>query len=107
MEWSFKVNAPGSLDVELITSQQKYGGGWDGQQRLVVAVASQTLSAVVADNGALENPSNPYWPYVISKMGRVRFNKRGTYNLSVKPEDFPAGQMYGLTLVSIRLRPVK
>ena len=107
MEWSFKVNAPGPFDVELITSQQKYGGGWDGQQRLVIAVASQTLSAVVADNGALENPSNPYWPYVISKMGRVRFNKRGTYNLSVKPEDFPAGQVYGLTLVSIRLLPVK
>ena len=107
IEWSFKVNAPGAFDVELITSQQKYGRGWDGGQRLAVTVGSQKLSAVVADNGALDNPSNPYWPYVISKMGRLRFDKSGTYNLSLRPEDFPPGQMYGLTLVAIRLVPAK
>ena len=53
MEWSFKVSAPGAFNVEPITSQQKYGRGWDGGQRLALTVGSQKLSAVVADNGAL------------------------------------------------------
>jgi alpha-L-fucosidase len=105
-QWSFKVNAPGTFDVELITSQQKYGRGWDGAQRVALDVASQKLSAVVADDGKLDNPSNPYWPYINSKVGRVRIEKSGKYDLSLKPEEIPAGQMYGLTLVSIRLLPV-
>ena len=107
VEWSFKVNAPRTFDVEMITSQQKYGGGWDGGQRIALDIASQKLSAVVADNGRLDNPSNPYWPYVVSKMGRVRIDKSGKYNLSLKAEDIPPGQMYGLALVSIRLAPAK
>ena len=106
-EWSFKVSAPATFEVEMITSQQKYGRGWDGGQRVVLDIASQKLSAVVADGGRLDNPSNPYWPYVASKMGHVRIDKSGKYNLSLKPEDIPAGQMYGLTLVSIRLVPAK
>jgi len=106
-EWSFKVSAPATFEVEMITSQQKYGRGWDGGQRVVLDVASQKLSGVVTNGGKLENPSNPYWPYVVSKMGRVHVDKSGKYNLSLKPEDIPAGQMYGLTLVSIRLVPAK
>lgn len=107
IEWSFKVNHPGAFDVELVTSQQKYGHGWDGGQRVTLDVASRKLSAVVADNGKEDNPSNPYWPYVISKMGRVRLEKSGEYTLSLKPDDIPAGQKFGLTLVSIRLVPAK
>jgi alpha-L-fucosidase len=107
VEWSFKVNGPGTFDVELITSQQKYGGGWDGGQRVTLDIASQKLSAVVSDGGRVDNPSNPYWPYMVSKMGRIRIGKSGEHRLSLKPEEIPAGQMYGLTLVSIRLAPAK
>src|SRR5262249_5460916 len=107
MEWSFKVNAGGAFDVELVTSQQKYGRGWDGGQRVALELGSQKLAGVVADNGKEGNPWNPYWPYVISKMGRIRVDKTGKYNLTLKPEDIPAGQNYGLTLVSVRLVPAK
>jgi len=107
MEWNFKVNAAGVFDVELITSQQKYGRGWDGGQHVALELGSQKVSGVVADNGKEDNPSNPYWPYVISKMGRMRVDQVGKYSLSLKPEDIPAGGNYGLTLVSVRLAPVK
>jgi alpha-L-fucosidase len=107
IDWSFKVRNPGSFDVEVITSQQKYGNGWDGGQKLNLQVVSQDLSGVISDNGKEDNPSNPYWPYVISKIGRIRVDKAGKYTASVKPQDIPAGQKYGLTLVSLRLVPVK
>jgi alpha-L-fucosidase len=105
--WDFKINHPGTFDVELITSQQKYGNGWDGGQQVSLEIASQKLSATVADNGKQDNPSNPYWPYVISKIGRVQVGKSGKFSASLKTDKFPEGQRYGLTLVSVRLVPVQ
>jgi len=105
IDWSFKVNHPGEFAVEMVTSQQKYGNGWDGGQRVKLKIGDQELAAVVADDGREQNAANPYWPYVISKVGRVRLEKVGTYTLSLKPEDIPASQKYGLTLVTVRLVP--
>jgi alpha-L-fucosidase len=103
IEWSFKVNHPGDFEVELVTSQQKYGNGWDGGQHVSLEIASQKVNGVVADNGKEDNPSNPYWPYVISKLGRIHIDTAGKYSATLKPTDIPAGQKFGLTLVSVRL----
>jgi alpha-L-fucosidase len=62
MEWSFKVNHPGAFDVQLITSQQKYGNGWDGGQRVIIEALSQSLAGVITDGGRLDNPANPIGP---------------------------------------------
>jgi alpha-L-fucosidase len=110
--WKFKVNHPGAFAVELVTSQQKYGTGWDGGQSVTLNFAGQNvaehkLAGVVADNGKEDNPSNPYWPYVISKIGRVQISKSGEYSGTLTVDGIPAGQKFGLTLVSIRLVPAK
>jgi len=107
IDWSYKVNHPGEFSVEMVTSQQKYGNGWDGDQRVRLKIGDHELAGVVADNGKEVNPANPYWPYVITKLGRVKLDRTGTYTLSLKPEDIPAGQKYGLTLVAIRMEPVQ
>jgi len=107
IEWNYKVNRPGEFQVDLITSQQKYGNGWDGGQRLVARTAGQDLAATVADDEKEVNPANPYWPYVVTKLGRVRLDKPGAYSLSLKPQSIPDGQKYGLTLVHVRMTPVK
>jgi alpha-L-fucosidase len=107
LEWSFKVNHPGEFDVELITSQQKYGNGWDGGQHVNITVGKRELSGLVGDNGKQDNPANPYWPYDISKMGKVRLDQAATYTVSLKPDKIPDGQKYGLTLVTLRLVPAK
>jgi alpha-L-fucosidase len=107
IDWNFKVRDGGKYDVELVTSQQKYGNGWDGGQRVTVQVGEQKLSTVVADNGKEDNPANPYWPYVISRIGSVQLDKAGKYSLALKPQDIPEGQKFGLTLVAVRLVPAK
>jgi alpha-L-fucosidase len=107
IDWSYKVNHTGEFEVEMITSQQKYGNGWDGGQRVKVQVAGRELAALVADDGKEVNPANPYWPNVITKLGEVRLEKAGSYTLSLKPESIPDGQKYGLTLVAIRMAPAK
>jgi len=107
IDWNFKVRTAGKYNVELITSQQKYGNGWDGGQRVTVQVGEQKLSTVVGDNGKEDNPANPYWPYVISRIGSVQLDKAGKYSMALKPQDIPEGQKFGLTLVAVRLAPAR
>jgi alpha-L-fucosidase len=104
-EWKFQVSAPGSFNVVLITSEQKYGNGWEGGQHIVVDVAGKTLDTVVKNDGHLDNPGNPYWPYVISNLGTVTMDKAGEYQLSLKPRSIESPKGLGLTMVSVVLTP--
>ena len=103
VDWDFKVSMPGTFDVLIVTSQQKYGRDWEGGHVVALDVAGQKLKATVEDNGKEENPANPYWPYVISKAGRVTIDKAGKYSLTLKPETINADKKLGLTLVSVKL----
>jgi len=103
VDWDFKVSNPGTFDVVIVTSQQKYGRDWEGGHVVALDVAGQKLKATVEDNGKEENPANPYWPYVVSKAGRVTIDKAGRYSLSLKPESINADKKLGLTLVSVKL----
>jgi alpha-L-fucosidase len=107
VEWKFQVSHPGTFEVRLITSEQKYGNGWEGGQRVAVSVAGKTLDAVVKNDGQLDNPGNPYWPYVISKFGTVTVDKAGEYQLSLKPQSIESPKGYGLTLVSVEMNPIQ
>jgi alpha-L-fucosidase len=105
LSWDFRVVRPGEFDVVVVTSEQKYGRGWEGGHQIAIETAGQTLRAEVKEDGKEENPANPYWPYVISKVGRVRVDKAGKYTLSLKPEALKTEKQFGLTLVSVRLVP--
>lgn len=107
LEWDFKVVKPGTFDVVVVTSEQKYGRDWEGGHVLSLDVAGQKINASVENNGKEENPANPYWPYVISKMGQVTVDKAGKYHLTVKPETIKAEKKLGLTLVSVKLVPLR
>src|SRR5262249_9777144 len=102
---NYKVSHPGDFTVELVTSQQKNGAGWDGGQHVKVATNGKDLPVTVAEDRKEINPANPYWPYVVTKVGSVHIDKTGTYTLSLKPESIPDGQKFGLTVVSVRLTP--
>jgi alpha-L-fucosidase len=107
VRWDFKINRPGSFDVVVLTSEQKYGRDWEGGHAVGIEVAGRKLQGTVDNDGKEENPANPYWKYVISKMGRVTVEKPGTYNLALKPEMIRAEKKLGLTLVSVKLIPVE
>jgi len=72
-----------------------------------VQTGEKEIAGAVADNGKEVNPANPYWPYVVTKLGKIRLDKTGSYTLSLKPESIPDGQKYGLTLVNVRMVPVQ
>ena len=106
MDWTFKLSDPGTFDVVVVTSQQKYGRDWEGGHVLTLEIAGQKLKSTINDDGREENPTNPYWPYVISKAGRISIDKAGKYELALKPDSLTADKKLGLTLVSVKLVPV-
>jgi len=105
LDWQFKITRPGTFDVVIVTSEQKYGRDWEGGHTVALDVAGQKISGAVENNGKEENPVNPYWPYVVSKVGQVTLAKPGQFNLSLKPEMIKADKKLGLTLVSVKLIP--
>ncbi len=107
VSWDFRVSSPGEFDLAVITSEQKDGTNWEGGHRVALNVAGQDLKGAVSNDGKLINPSNPYWPYVISKMGKVKLTKAGAYHLTLKPESIEAQKKLGFTLVSVTLTPAK
>ena len=107
LDWNFKVSKPGTFEVFALTSEQKYGANWEGGHVVEIEVAGQKLKATIEIGGKEENPANPYWKYVVSKVGTVKIDKTGSFNLSLKPETIQAEKKLGLTLVSVKLIPVK
>jgi alpha-L-fucosidase len=103
LDWQFKITRPGTFDVVIVTSEQKYGRDWEGGHTVALDVAGQKISGAVENNGKEENPVNPYWPYVVSKVGQITLAKPGQFNLSLKPEMIKADKKLGLTLVSVKL----
>jgi hypothetical protein len=61
----------------------------------------------LAEDRREDNPANLYWPYVVSKVGRIRITRSGTYTAALQPSDIPIGQKVGITLVFLRLVPVR
>ena len=107
LNWDFKVSHPGTFEVVLLSSEQKYGRDWEGGHTVEIEVAGQKLKGQVNDNGKQENPANPYWKYVISKIGRVTIDKAGSYKLNLRPETIRAEKKLGLTFVSVKLIPAQ
>lgn len=107
LSWDYQVSIPGAFDVIAITSGQKYGKDWEGGHKVTVKTANKDLTALIADEGKVDNPSNPYWPYVRSKLGQIEISKAGKYVLSLQPQSLVTEKKFGLTLVSIQLVPRK
>lgn len=107
VDWDFKISKPGTFDVVVLTSEQKYGANWEGGHVITVETAGQKLNGTVNDEGKIENPANPYWKYVTSRIGRITIDRAGKYSLSLKPDAIRAEKKLGFTLVSVRLVPAK
>jgi alpha-L-fucosidase len=105
LAWDFKVVQPGAFDVILVTSEQKYGRGWEGGHKVVLDFDGQKVPGVVEAQEKRVPPHNPYWPYAVTKLGRVTLAKAGLHKASLVPESIVADKKLGLTLVSVELVP--
>jgi len=107
LTWTFKLVTPGTFDLRLVTSEAKYGNGWEGGHKVLVDLDGKKIETTVEAHEKRIPPHNPYWPYAITKVQRVTLDKAGTLNVALKPEKIAGEKKLGLTLVSVELVPVK
>ena len=91
--WRFKVTQTGTFDASVTFACAAGSGG----SEYTLSAAKQKLAGKVKDTGSWTN-------FVTEKVGVVKIEKPGTYNLSVKPETMPAGAV--MNLKSVTLVPV-
>jgi alpha-L-fucosidase len=107
LSWTFKLVTPGTFRLQLVTSEKKYGEGWEGGHKVVADVGGTKISGTVEANEKRIPAHNPYWPYVVSKLETITLDKPGTVTVSLKPEKIAGEKKFGLTLVALELVPVK
>ncbi len=104
MNWEFR-SAPGRFNVVVITSQTKNGADWEGGHQIALDVDGRKVEGTITDDNHVENPSNPYWPYVESRIGMVDLPQAALHVLSLRPVKIEAAKNLGITLVSVKLVP--
>ena len=92
--WCFKVTKTGTFNAAMTFACAAGSGG----SEYTLSVAKQKISGKVKDTGSWTN-------FVTEKVGTVKIEKPGTYNLSIKPESMPRGAV--MNLKSVALVPVK
>jgi len=92
--WRFKVTKTGTFNAAMTFACAAGSGG----SEYILSVAKQKISGKVKDTGSWTN-------FVTEKVGTVKIEKSGTYNLSIKPESMPRGAV--MNLKSVALVPVK
>ena len=56
LSWNFKISQPGTFDVVVLTSEQKYGRDWEGGHDVIVELAGQKVKSVVDNDGKGAKP---------------------------------------------------
>jgi hypothetical protein len=91
VRWEFSVTKPGTYAVEILQCCGKGSGG----STVDFAIGEQKLTVTVQDTGHFQN-------FVPRDIGKLRFEKAGTYTLSVKPTKKAGAAVMDLRQVTLK-----
>jgi hypothetical protein len=91
VRWEFTVAKPGTYAVEILQGCGKGSGG----STVDFAVGEQKLTVTVQDTGHFQN-------FVPRDIGKLKFEKAGTYTLSVKPTKKAGAAVMDLRQVTLK-----
>jgi len=108
LTWSFKVEKAGTYQIDLVTTETGSHGTpvWQGGQKVKISCAGQEQETTITDERKEYNQRSQYWKLVHSSGGKLKFDKPGTYELSLIPQSFTENKI-GFTFKEINLNPVK
>ena len=106
--WSFTVEKAGTYQVDLVTTETGSHGTpvWQGGQKVKIICAGQEQETTITDERKEYNQRSQYWKLVHSSGGKLKFDKPGTYELSLIPQSFTENKI-GFTFKEIKLNPAK
>jgi len=108
LTWNFTVEKAGTYQIDLVTTETGSHGApvWQGGQKIKISCAGQLQETTITADSKEYNQRSQYWKLIHTSAGKIKFEKPGTYELSLIPENF--GEIKtGFTFKEIQLTPVK
>lgn len=107
LSWNFKVEKAGTYQIDLVTTETGSHGTpvWQGGQKVKISCAGQEQETTITDERKEYNQRSQYWKLVHSSGGKIKFDKPGTYELSLIPQSFTENKI-GFTFKEMKLEPV-
>ncbi len=108
LTWNFTVEKAGTYQIDLVTTETGSHGSpvWQGGQKMKIRCAGQVQETTITADSKEYNQRSQYWKLIHTSSGKIKFEKPGTYELSLIPENF--GEIKtGFTFKEIQLSPVK
>ena len=91
VRWEFNVTRPGTYGVEILQGCGKGSGG----STVDFVIGEQKLTVTVQDTGHFQN-------FVPRDIGKLKFDKPGTYTLTVKPTKKAGAAVMDLRQVTLK-----
>jgi hypothetical protein len=91
VRWEFNVTKPGTYAVEILQGCGKGSGG----STVDFSAGDQKLAVTVQDTGHFQS-------FVPRDIGKLKFDKAGTYTLSVKPTKKAGAAVMDLRQVTLK-----
>ena len=107
--WEFKVEKPGSYQIDIVTTETGSHGSpvWQGDHEVRLSLNGKDMpTKIVADSKEI-NPHNLYWKKIHTNGDVIAFDKPGVYQLTMVAEKVSAEKSAGFTFREINLLPVK
>lgn len=108
LTWNFTVEKAGTYQIDLVTTETGSHGSpvWQGGQKIKIRCAGQVQETTITADSKEYNQRSQYWKLIHTSAGKIKFEKPGTYELSLIPENFGENKT-GFTFKEIQLTPVK
>ena len=108
LTWNFTVEKAGTYQIDLVTTETGSHGSpvWQGGQKIKIRCAGQVQETTITADSKENNQRSQYWKLIHTSSGKIKFEKPGTYELSLIPENFGENKT-GFTFKEIQLNPIK
>ncbi|TCC88611.1 alpha-L-fucosidase [Pedobacter frigiditerrae] len=87
LEWEFMVKTPGTYDLEIVSTETgaHEKTDWTGGHQVKLIYNDVVKDITISPDAKTFNPRTLYWKNIITKAGKITFDKPGIYKLKLEP----------------------
>ena len=106
LSWDFRVSEPGEFEIKVATAAAGHGRTWQGGHKVAVEVDGKTIKGTLTADEQVDSPRAQYFPEAATRLGKIKIDKPGTHQLTIKATQVKKDVPAGLTISSVQLVPV-
>jgi len=86
LDWTFKIDKPGTYQVDIVSSETGSHGSptWEGNHVMKVTSGSQEFETKIVADSKEVNQRSLYWKKIHTNGSKLTFDKPGTYHLNYR-----------------------